>query len=173
MSVSVAIPRRLYELALKRGIDVESRVVELLLREANLDPGERASVRLELAERCLKEAEEALARGDTVQSSEKLYKAAEECVKAMAEALRLEEAEEAWRRGRWTLSILDSAARKLADRVSGRVYDDWDHAYFLHVEGFHEARLDRGQVEARLRYVAELVEIARKVLAGEVPPSRS
>ena len=127
------------------------------------DPREVARARLDLAERALRKAEKHMARGDPVQASEKLYKAAEECIKAMAEALGLEEAEEARRRGRWTLSLLDSAAERLGERV----YDDWSHAYFLHVEGFHEARLGLDRVKARAGRVRELLEAARKALAGE------
>ncbi|MBP1448969.1 MAG: hypothetical protein JZD41_02980, partial [Thermoproteus sp.] len=40
--------------------------------------------RLELAEKLLEEGLELVRRGDSVQASEKLYKAAEECIKAMA-----------------------------------------------------------------------------------------
>jgi len=126
---------------------------------------EEARVHLELADRYLREAEEYLERGDSVQACEKLYKVAEECIKAMAIALRLEEAEEARRRGKWSLKLLDLAAKKLAEKVSERVYDDWDHAYFLHVEGFHEARLGLEQVKARVKHIRELFEIAKSVLA--------
>jgi len=44
-------------------------------------------------------AEGRLARGDAVQSSEELYKAAEECVKALSERFSLPEAGDAWERG--------------------------------------------------------------------------
>lgn len=122
--------------------------------------------RLKLAEKAFREAENHLSKGDSVQASEKLYKVAEECIKAMAEALGLDEAREARRRGRWTLRLLDVAAAKLAEKLGRRVYDDWSHAYFLHVEGFHEARLSIDQVKARARYVEELLEIARNTVAG-------
>ncbi len=102
-----------------------------------------------------------------MQASEKLYRAAEEAVKAMAEALELPEAVEARRRGRWSMRLLDLAAQRLAERLGRMVYDDWDHAYFLHTEGFHEARPGKGQVEARAGYVRELLEIARKVVLSE------
>ncbi len=86
----------------------------------------------------MRKAKELLREGNAVQVSEKLYKVAEECIKAMAKLLSFEEAKE---KDRWTLELLNSAAKKIAERVSERVYDDWDHAYFLHVESFHEARL--------------------------------
>ena len=164
MGSAVRIPRRLLEKARARGIDVESFVAEALARALGIDPREEAEVHLELAERFLEEGRELLRKGDPVQASEKLYKVAEECIKAMAMALGLEESEEARARGRWSLRLLDSAARKLGERVSQRVYDDWDHAYFLHTEGFHEARLDTEQVEARIRFVEELLSIARRTV---------
>ena len=125
---------------------------------------EGARMHLELASRYLREAEECLEKGDSVQACEKLYKVAEECVKAMSIALKLEEAEEAKRKGKWNLKLLDLAAKKLAEKINERIYDDWDHAYFLHVEGFHEARLSLEQVKARIKYVKELFEIAKNIL---------
>ena len=123
--------------------------------------------RLALAERFVQEARALREKGDSIQASEKLYKAAEGCVKAMAEALGLEEATEARQRGRWTLRLLDNAAARLAEKTGRReIHDDWLHAYFLHVEGFHEARLGVEQVGRRSRYIEELLEIARRVAAG-------
>ncbi len=165
MSVAISIPKRLYEEAKKRGLDIETRVVEFLARELGLDPREEAGLHLELAERFLREALSLLEKNDTVQASEKLYKAAEEAIKAMAEALELPEAEEARKRNKWSLRLLDLAANKLAMEVDERIYDDWDHAYFLHTEGFHEARLDSNQVRARAKYVEELLEIAKKIIS--------
>ncbi|MEM1558589.1 MAG: PaREP1 family protein [Thermoproteota archaeon] len=43
------------------------------------------SKRLELIKLLLIEADDFLMKGDAVQSSEKLYKAAEECIKALSE----------------------------------------------------------------------------------------
>ncbi len=166
MSVAISIPRRIYGEARRRGLDVESRIVELLARDLGLDPRDEAGLHLELAEKHLREAKRLVERGDAVQASEKLYKAAEECIKAMAEALGLEEARAARERGRWTLGLLDNAAARLAEVVDERIYDDWDHAYFLHVEGFHEARLGVEQVRRRLRYIEELLEAARRIVAG-------
>ncbi len=159
LSVSIRIPRVLYEEAVKRGVDVESRIVELSARELNLDPRVEAQARLELAERLVAEAENLLEKKrDAVQASEKLYRAAEESIKAAAEAL------EARKKGRWTLRLLDNAAARLAQLVDTRIYDDWDHAYFLHVEGFHEARLGPEQVKRRVRYIVELLELAKRAV---------
>ena len=159
------VPRRLLEEARRRGIDIESRVIELLSRDLGLDPREEALIHLEFAARLLDEARQAIEKEDAVQASEKLYRVAEECIKAMVKALDLDEAREARSRGRWSLRLLDVVAAKLAERLGRRVYDDWSHAHFLYVEGFHEARLSIDQVKARARYVEELLEIARNTIA--------
>ncbi len=57
--------------------------------------------------------------------------------------------------------MLDKAAKELSERVNDKIYDYWAHAYFLHVEGSHEARLDIEQVKNRVRYVEKLLKIAR------------
>lgn len=160
----VSIPRRVYEEARRRGVDVESRIVELLVAELGLDPRDESLLHLELVAKYLEEAEKLIEKGDVVQASEKLYKAAEESIKAMALHLNLEEAGEARGKGRWTLGLLDKAARRLAEIVDARILDDWDHAFFLHVEGFHEARLSVDQVKARAGYVRELAERAKGML---------
>ena len=41
MSTVISIPRKLYEEAVKRGIDIESRIIELLAKDLGLDPGTR------------------------------------------------------------------------------------------------------------------------------------
>jgi len=75
-----------------------------------------------------------------VQASEKLYKAAEEAVKAAAVLLGLEEAERAREAGRWSAALLFSTMEKLAEKTQREVRW-WRTAWVLHVEGFHEARL--------------------------------
>jgi Skp family chaperone for outer membrane proteins len=59
-------------------------------------------------------------RNDPVQASEKLYKAAEEAVKALARRFTLPECKEAEGRGRWTAALLFSAVRGLSERVARR-----------------------------------------------------
>jgi len=121
-----------------------------------------AAGRLELVRRLLVEAEEYLARGDAVQSSEKLYKAAEECVKALSERLGLPEAKEAEGKGRWTVALLERTVRRLADKLGMDVQLGWDAASHLHVWGFHEAKLEVEDVKARIPLIKRLVELAEK-----------
>ncbi|WP_405054547.1 PaREP1 family protein [Thermofilum sp.] len=83
-------------------------------------------------------------------------------MKALSLATELEEAGEARARGRWTLKLLDSAARKLAEKISEDILYAWDAAYYLHVEGFHEARLSQESVKARTKLIEKLLEISKE-----------
>ncbi|MCC6020200.1 MAG: PaREP1 family protein [Thermoproteaceae archaeon] len=161
---AVAIPETLARELKKRGIDVESWIVDMIVRALQLDPKTAIAARLELAARYLEEGG-SLADRDPVQASEKLYKAAEEAVKALAACLNLDAASRAEERGRWTAAELDRAARDAARRLGGWLLDAWDHAWALHVWGFHEAKLDADAVREREPYVARLVEEARRVCA--------
>jgi hypothetical protein len=126
--------------------------------------GKKALQHLELAERFSSEGKELVDRG-LVQAGERLYKAAEEAVKAVAIALKLPEADVAARRGRWTTGLLESAVVNIMRRLElGELYHWWDSAYKLHVDGFHEARLRSYDVRLRLRDVEALVNLANKVL---------
>ncbi len=99
--------------------------------------------------------------GDVVQASEKLYKAVEESVKALAIAKNLDEAREALEKGRWTVSLLDRAAIKLGDGVR----QAWAEAYFLHVNGFHEVRIGIDEVSARIPIIQELINEVKREFA--------
>jgi len=131
----------------------------------SLSEADRSALQhLELAERFLTEGRELIDK-DPVQASEKLYKAAEEAVKAIAAALVLDEAREALERGRWTLSLLDDALYTISERLGVKeLIDWWDSAYRLHVDGFHEARLRSVDVAKRLGHVEALVNLAKNAL---------
>ena len=97
---AIIVSRRLLEEAMRKIIDIKSRVIKLLSWDLGLDPREEATIHLELATKLLDEAKQAVERGETVQASEKLYRVAEECIRAMVKALDLDEAREARGRGR-------------------------------------------------------------------------
>jgi hypothetical protein len=127
-------------------------------------PFDDARKRFELAERFLSEGRELIDK-DPVQASEKLYKAAEEAVKIIAIALKLPEANEAAKRGRWTTGLLEDAVMNIMRILKvDELYHWWDSAYKLHVDGFHEAKLRSDDVRLRLRDVEALVNLANKVL---------
>ena len=134
--VAVMVPRGLVEEAKRRGIDVEEMVIRALAKAVDADPRDVAWWRLELAERMLAEAEEYIRRGDAVQGSEKLYKAVEECIKALAEVLNVPTMREVERRGKRETWLLGRAARELAEKLGeDRVRLAWKDAYDVHVWG--------------------------------------
>ncbi|MCX8136625.1 PaREP1 family protein [Pyrobaculum aerophilum] len=155
----MAVPEALLKALRERGLDIGD-VVDILAGISNIDPPVAAAAHAELAARAFREALSLVERGDVVQSSEKLYKAAEEAVKALAIARGLNEAKEALSRGRWTVGLLDKAAQKLGDAA----WRAWDAAYFLHVNGFHETRIDITHVKARIPLIEPLIREAEGLL---------
>jgi hypothetical protein len=169
--LTLYIPSKLVEEARRRGFDVESLVVDLLVRTLNLDPRVAGEAHLELSHRYLGEGK-ALVNRDPVQASEKLYKAAEEAVKALAIFYNLQDVlagvEE---KGRWTVSYLEKAVEAISERLGGWFGEAWDRAWALHVWGFHEAKLDSKAVEMRLPYVERMVLEAEKIIRGRIERS--
>jgi hypothetical protein len=105
----VAIPKRLAEELGSRGFDVESLIIDLLTKLLNLDPKVAAESHLELAERYFEEGR-ALVDKDPVQASEKLYKGAEEVVKALAAHFGLRDIlEDVEKSRRWSVTRLEKA----------------------------------------------------------------
>ncbi len=121
------------------------------------------SRRVELVKHLFSEAEGFLAKKDSLQSSEKLYKAAEECIKILSERFNLEESKTAEERGRWTVTLLERAVGKLVDKIGIDVQLGWDAANYLHVWGFHEAKLDAEDVRRRMPIIKKLIELTEKV----------
>ncbi len=52
--------------------------------------------------------------------------------------------------------------RRLSERIKTGILDWWDAAWFLHVEGFYEARLEIEEVKIRVNHVRELVSVVEK-----------
>jgi hypothetical protein len=125
--------------------------------------GAEAWRHLQLALKFLEEGE-ALIENNPVQASEKLYRAAEEAVKALATALDLEQAKAAAREGGWWTKPLNRAAEEAAEKLgTEELALWWKAAYHLHVEGLHEARLDSEDVKRNLKYVKAIVHTAEKL----------
>ena len=163
-TVVIEIPRMLYEEAVRRGIDVSEFVIMELTKALNLDPETTVRVRLELAIKYLDEGE-GLVDKDPVQASEKLYKAVEEVVKALAIYYDLRDVlASVNERGKWTVTELEKAALALSRRLGDWFIMAWDAANYLHVWGFHEAKLDGEDVRARLPQIKSIVNEAQKTL---------
>ena len=151
--MSIKLPKAIVEELVRRGLD-ETFIVDILSRELKLDPNNLFKAYEELALRMYNEGVENLNKGNVIQASEKLYKAVEEAIKALAIRRGLPEAAEALERGRWSVALLDSAAQKLGDIV----FRAWDAAYFLHVNGFHEVRIGIDAVKSRVPVIKAVID---------------
>jgi len=116
----------------------------------------------------LSESEVYISKGDAVQASEKLYKAAEECIKLLAKHFKLSEVEVAEERGRWTVTLLERAVEALTGKLGVDVRIGWDAANYLHVWGFHEAKIEIEGVKARKPAIERLVKLAEEALSRKV-----
>ncbi|PIU56024.1 MAG: hypothetical protein COS88_03400 [Chloroflexi bacterium CG07_land_8_20_14_0_80_51_10] len=109
----------------------------------------------------LDEGKRYIEQGNPVQASEKLYKAAEEAVKALAQAHANGVWKEVEEKGRWTSPLLFKAITSIAkDLKDEEIRRYWNTAWTLHVEGFHEARLDIDYVREQAGDIEELVKLA-------------
>jgi len=171
--LTLYVSSKLVEEARRRGFDVEFLVVDLLVRTLNLDPQVVSDIHLELSHRYLGEGR-ALVGKDPVQASEKLYKATEEAVKALAIFYDLQDIlSRVEGKGRWVASDLEKAVEAISERLRGWFLQSWDNAWALHVWGFHEAMLDSKAVEIRLPYVERMVLEAEKIIRGRIEHSRA
>ena len=110
--------------------------------------------RIELAEKYFAEAKEYLTKSDAVQASEKLYKAVEECIKALAQHYNMPEHQEAVKEGRWWIQLLGKASRGLSRELKEpRITDVWSRAYDIHVWGFHETKYTIEDIKEDAEYV--------------------
>lgn len=161
----IVIPKRIVEEAEEKGLDIEELVLRAVGEALKLNPGELAEARVELAEKSLAEARGYIARGEVVQASEKLYKAAEESVKALAEKYSLPQLETVKKRGKWDTWLLGQVATDLAKRLGeDRIRYAWSEAYDVHVWGFHEAKYRIEDVEIALPIVEWLLNYAKKLI---------
>jgi len=127
---------------------------------------------VEIAEKFLAKGRELIDK-DPVQASEKLYKAAEEAVKALAIAFNLPEARKAIESGGWWSKLLEKAAQGVARALSIKEFILWwDTAFKLHVDGFHEARLSSEDVKERYEYIETMVNMVKRILQKQRSPHK-
>jgi hypothetical protein len=119
---------------------------------------------LELSAKYLDEGKSLIDK-NPIQASEKLYKAAEEVVKALTIYFNLSDIiEKVNERKRWTVTELDKASRLVSKKLGKWFRSSWDTAWALHVWGFHEAKLDSESVRDRLQDIEKMVMKAQKVV---------
>jgi hypothetical protein len=162
--MSISIPRKLFDGIVKKGIDIESYIIDLLTKMFNLDPIVSVESHLELSMKYLDEGRSLIDK-DPIQASEKLYKAAEEVVKALTIYFNLSNIiEKVNERKMWTVTELDKASRMISEKLGKWFRSSWDTAWALHVWGFHEAKLDSESVRDRLPDIEKMVMEAQKVV---------
>ena len=162
---TIILPRRIVEEPGRRGVDPASCIVDLLVRSLSLDPMVGVEAYLELALRCLEEGRR-LADGDPVQASEKLYEAAEEVVRALANYNLDDALGRVAERGRWVATELSKAALRISDKLGEWFRYSWSSAWALYLWGFHEARFDSEVVRRYVSEIEGMVLEARKVTGG-------
>lgn len=129
-----------------------------------MDPEDEARIHLELARRFLDEGKK-LINKDPIQVSEKLYKAAEETIKGFAKLLNIEEILAGiHKRGRWTVTDLEKAVRKISKTIGREILVGWGEANYLHIWGFHEAKLNGESIKLRLPYIEKMIQLLEKHL---------
>ena len=170
MSVTIEVPELIASRAAEMGVDIEQEFLEYILRRLNFDNTMRMKIHLELAERFLKDGKKLIDK-DPIQASEKLYKAAEEAIKALTICFDLGDIlSNVSSRGRWTITDLEKAVRMLKKKVGSIVIEAWDHAWYLHIVGFHEAKLDSEGVRERVKSIEYLIEKMREACGiGQTP----
>jgi len=136
-----------------------------LPQRLKLNPQDEITTRIELAKKFLDEARKYIDQGDPVQASEKLYKVAEECIKALAVKFRVPDVEEAKREGRWWTKLLSRASKKLSLLLSEPIISHgWSVGYDLHVWGFHEAALNIDSVKAILPTMEQMLIKTKEII---------
>jgi len=107
----------------------------------------------------------ALIDTDPAQASERLYRSVEEIIKGLAMYYGLRDIlDRVGERGRWTTKDLDKAVIKISERLGDWFRRAWETAYYLHVEGFHEARLDQEAVRARIDDIEKTIKETRRII---------
>ena len=158
------LPDTIIEELRRRGLNPEDVVLNALVKVMNLDPTTVVEARVELAIKYFNEGRELIDK-DPVQASEKLYKAAEECVKALAQHYNLEDVlSKVNERGWWTATELEKAVEKISEKLGEWFGDAWDRAWVLHVWGLHEAKLDSEAVRTRLPHIERIVNETTKIV---------
>ena len=162
--MSISIPRKLFDEIVKKGIDIESYIIDLLTKMFNLDPIVSVESHLELSMKYLDEGKSLIDK-NPIQASEKLYKAAEEVVKALTIYFNLSDIiEKVDERKMWTITKLDKASRMISEKLGKWFRSSWDTAWALHVWGFHEEKLDSESVRDRLPDIEKMVMEAQKIV---------
>ena len=121
--------------------------------------------RVSIIEKFWKEGEEFLEKGDPVQSSEKFYKCAEECIKILVEVFKIDKVlRKVCSKGYWSTDDYFEAANELSKVLGLDIIRSWLSAWNLHVTGFHEMKLSIEAVKLLKEDVRKIIEITYRII---------
>jgi hypothetical protein len=103
----------------------------------------------------LEDADELLDRGDTLQASEKLYKAAEEAIKILSGILLEDDIISEVRNKDWNTEIINKAVFKLSSILGKWIIESWGSAIALIT-----VNLDAQQIKKYRESIVRLVQVA-------------
>ncbi|WP_048054848.1 PaREP1 family protein [Acidianus hospitalis] len=103
----------------------------------------------------LEEADELLDRGDTLQASEKYYKAAEEAIKILSGILLEDDIISEVRNKDWNTEIINKAVFKLSSILGKWIIESWGSAIALIT-----VNLDAQQIKKYREGIVRLVQVA-------------
>ncbi|MHA1589801.1 MAG: PaREP1 family protein, partial [Candidatus Njordarchaeales archaeon] len=70
------VKRKIIEESKRRGINLEEYIAEIIVDHVSQNPEDKVELYLKLCEKYLKDAEDMLRKGDSIQASEKMWGAA-------------------------------------------------------------------------------------------------
>jgi transcription initiation factor TFIIB len=101
---------------------------------------------------------------DPVQASEKLYKAAEESIKALALHLNLKNQGNNTKRGKWSKTELTNAVKHISEKHGIQFLQAWADAQTLHNMSFHKTNIDHKTVKLKLQNIENIVSETQNIL---------
>ncbi len=144
------------------GYDYRQIVVEALRHFLNVGPAEASRAHMFVAEDLLEEGKLLVDKAPLL-AAEKLYRSAEEVVKALAEGFGLNVVKLVLKKRKWELPELEEAVRQLSKEYGVELKELWETAWELH-EGFLEEKLTKDDVLEALPRIIELHDKAKELL---------
>jgi transcription initiation factor TFIIB len=101
---------------------------------------------------------------DPIQASEKLYKAAEESIKALALHLNLKNQGKNTKRGKWSETELTNAIKHISERHGIQFLQAWADAQTLHNMSFHKTNIDPKTIKPKLQNIENMITETQNII---------
>jgi len=148
------VKRKIIEESKRRGINLEEYIAEIIVDHVSQNPEDKVELYLKLCEKYLKDAEDMLRKGDSIQASEKMWGAAATCVKAVAlklKGLRLTSHGELW-------EFINELSKVMGDEEIRKL---WRTAVSMHIN-FYEKWAPLEDVRHALKDIKTLINKLRR-----------